>query len=249
MNVLILGGTTEASALARAVAHDHRFRAMLSLAGRTSSPAPQPIPIHIGGFGGIDGLVGFLRDQEIDALVDATHPFAAQMTSHALAAARATGTQLLAIHRPAWAPQQGDRWHPVPDMEHAAAALGTAARRVMLTVGQQDLAPFIAAPQHHYLIRSIDKPDTLPPYASVITARGPFAERDERSLLETHRIETLVTKNAGGTATRAKLDAARTLGIEVVIVSRPPLPEGLDHVPDAPAAHRWLEAQAALRGE
>lgn len=249
MHVLILGGTTEASELARAIAHDSRFRVTLSLAGRTNSPAPQPVPIHIGGFGGIDGLADYLRDQEIDALVDATHPFAAQMTRHALAAANATGTALLAIHRPAWVAQPGDRWHVVPGMPQAAAAIGPAARRVMLTIGQQELAPFLAAPHHHYLIRSIDRPTTLPPDAETITARGPFAEPDERHLLAAHRIEVLVTKNAGGSATRAKLDAARALGIEVVIVSRPALPDGLEHVPDAPSAQRWLEAHAARRGE
>ena len=249
MNVLILGGSTEASALVRAVARDRRFCVALSLAGRTLSPAPQPVPTRIGGFGGVDGLASYLRDHHVGALVDATHPFAAQMTRHALAAAGTTGTPLLAIHRPEWAPAAGDRWTPVASMAEAAAALGPRARRVMLTVGQQELAPFLAAPQHRYLIRSIDRPATLPPNATIITARGPFLERDERELLQLHGIEALVTKNAGGSATRAKLDAARALGVEVVIVSRPPWPAGLAHVPDAERAYRWLEAQAALRGE
>ncbi len=249
MRVLILGGTTEASELARALAADRRFRVTLSLAGRTRSPAPQPVPVRIGGFGGVDGLAAYLRDQSVDALIDATHPFAARITRNAAQAARATGIPTLAIHRPAWVQQPGDRWRPVPDMDRAAAALGPAPRRVLLTIGQQELAPFLAAPHHHYLIRSIDTPATIPPGARVITARGPFDEVDERHLLETNAIECLVTKNAGGRATRAKLDAARMLGVEVVIVSRPAWPDGLDHLSDAAAAQRWLETQAALRGE
>ena len=119
----------------------------------------------------------------------------------------------------------------------------------MLTVGQQEMTPFLAAPQHHYLIRSIERPATRPPQATVIIARGPFDERAERDLLETHRIEVLVTKNSGGEATRPKLDAARALGTEVVIVARPPMPEALHRVRDAAGAMRWLDTQAALRGE
>ena len=246
MNILILGGTTEASALARALA-DRSWNSTLSLAGRTRAPIPQPIPCRIGGFGGIEGLAAYLRDNRIDALVDATHPFAAQMTHHAAAAAARTGTPLLAIYRPAWTRPAGATWHEVPTIQEAADALGPAPRRVLLTIGQKDLSPFTAAPQHHYVLRSIDPPAAPPPGALVLTARGPYDEPAERALLQQHRIEIMVTKNAGGTATVAKLAAAAGLGIPVVIVSRPLLPPGLNTVPTAAEALTWLETQAETR--
>ena len=254
MRVLILGGTSEASALARALAGDARFQPMLSLAGRTRSPIPPPIPWRVGGFGGTDGLAAYLRAERIGALVDATHPFAAQMTRNAVAAGRLAGVPLLAICRPPWQPAPDDRWTTVPDMRAAAEALGRSPRRVFLTVGQQDLAPFAAMPWHWYLIRSVDPPDpaALPPRAEVIAARGPFAETAERRLLEQHGIDILVTKNSGGRATESKLIAARALGLPVVMVDRPePLP--ILSVPDAEAALDWLmrlhgATDAARRG-
>jgi precorrin-6A/cobalt-precorrin-6A reductase len=252
MRVLILGGTTEASELARMLAGDARFAATLSLAGRTRSPLAQPIPCRIGGFGGVDGLAAYLRAHRTDALIDATHPFAAQMSRHAAAAAGRAGTPLCVVLRPEWRKLPGDRWHVVPDMQAAASALGAAPQRVLLTVGQKDLAPFAAAPQHQYLIRSVDQPppSSLPPGAVVITARGPFAVADERRLMQENAIEALVTKNSGGDATRPKLDAARALDIPVVMVARPALPDDLAIVPTARAAMDWLEAHATtLRGE
>lgn len=239
MKILILGGTAEASDLARRVS-ELGWDATLSLAGRTRAPAPQPIPVRIGGFGGASGLAAHLRQQRIAALVDATHPFAARITENALEAARQTGTPSIAIVRPPWRRQDGDRWHPVPDMAAAADALGAAPRRVLLTIGQQELAPFIRAPQHEYLIRSVEPPESLPQNAKFIAARGPFAEADERALLLDHAIEVIVTKNSGGAATEAKLTAARTLGIEVVMVDRPALPAGLEAVRTVPAALGWL---------
>jgi precorrin-6A/cobalt-precorrin-6A reductase len=250
LRVLILGGTTEASALARAVAGDARFAATLSLAGRTRTPVLPPIPHRIGGFGGIDGLATLLREQAIDALVDATHPFAAQMTRHAVAAAAETGILLLRIARPAWQPEPGDRWLAAGNMAEAARLLGESPRRVFVTVGQQDLAPFAAAPWHRYLIRSVDPPAaaSLPPDAEVITARGPFVEADEIRLLRQHRIDILVSKNSGGAATAAKLAAARGLGIPVVMVARPVSP-ACETVADADAAFAWLARHAgAPRG-
>ena len=246
MNILILGGTTEASALARMLAQ-LPWHSTLSLAGRTREPVPQPIPCRVGGFGGAAGLAAHLREHQIDALIDATPPFAAQMTRNAADAAAQTGTPLLAIHRPGWTPRPGAAWHEVATMQDAADALGTEPRRVLLTVGQKDLAPFTAAPQHQYVIRSIDPPAAPPPGALVLTARGPFVEADERALLHRHRIEILVTKNAGGTATAAKLAAAADLGVPVVVVARPALPDGLVTVPTAADALRWLEAHAGTR--
>jgi precorrin-6A/cobalt-precorrin-6A reductase len=241
LKVLILGGTTEASALARALAGDLRFEATLSLAGRTRAPRTPPIPFRIGGFGGVDGLVQYLRDEHVDVLIDATHPFAAQMSRHAAEAARIAGVKLLAVCRPAWRDVPGDHWTPVPDMAAAVAALGLAPRRVFLTIGQKELAPFRDAPQHAYVIRSVDAPDAeaLPPDAEVITARGPFVEDEERRLLAEKKIDVIVTKNSGGTATEAKLAAARGLGIPVIMVERPARPE-VETVARAEDALDWL---------
>lgn len=242
MNLLILGGTTEASAIARALAHDTRFNATISLAGRTRHPAPQPLPCRVGGFGGAEGLAGHLTAHRIDAVIDATHPFAARMTRNAENAARLTGTRLLVVWRPPWRKQPADNWIDAPDMEAAAEALGPAPRRVLLTIGQKDLAAFAAAPWHHYVLRSVDPPapDALPPRAEVIAARGPFAEAAERDLLITRRIEILVTKNSGGGATEGKLAAARGLGLAVVMVARPPAPQA-ETVATADEALAWVE--------
>jgi precorrin-6A/cobalt-precorrin-6A reductase len=252
MRILLLGGTTEATELAQALAGDARVAAAISLAGRTRHPQPQPLPTRIGGFGGVEGLARHLRDQRIDVLIDATHPFAARMTANAAAAARDTGTPLLVVLRPPWQPVPGDRWTMVPDMAAAAACLGAAPRRVLLTVGQKDLLPFRAAPQHRYVLRSVDAPppEALPPDVRVIAARGPFAEADEHQLLIAHHIEVIVTKNSGGTATEAKLAAARKLGLPVVVVERPPAPP-VPTVATVAKVLEWLERRHAAvpRGE
>ena len=250
MKVLILGGTTEASAIAAGLAGDPAIQAVLSLAGRTRAPALPAVPTRRGGFGGVEGLVRYLRDEAVDVLVDATHPFAAQMSRHALAAAEQAGVRRLAVVRPAWQAQPGDTWTNVPDMQAAAAALGREPRRVFLTVGQGELAPFAAAPWHDYLIRSIEPPDPgdLPPRARCIAARGPFELEGERRLLRDEGVEVLVAKNAGGAATAAKLTAARELGLPVVMVARPPALPG-PAVADAAGALAWLRAQAASPAE
>ena len=252
MNLLILGGTSEASALGRALAEDGRFRATISLAGRTRNPAPQPLPARSGGFGGIDGLVGYIIEHCIDALIDATHPFAAQMSRHAEAAARQTATDILVIQRHAWQKQLSDRWIEVPDLPAAAQAIGPVARRVLLTIGQKDLEPFAAAPHHHYLLRSVDAPppESLPQRTEVITARGPFALADELELMRAQQIDVLVTKNSGGTATEAKLTAARMLHLPVIMVARP-APPTAETVATVPEALAWLARRHAAhqRGE
>lgn len=230
----------------RALAGDARYDAELSLAGRTKAPVLPHGAVRIGGFGGVEGLAAYLRAGGFTALINATHPFAARMAHNAVAGAALAGVPMLRVLRPAWVAQPGDDWRDVPDMEAAAIALGAAPRRVLLTIGQKDLAAFRAAPQHRYLIRSVDPPppETRPPQAEIITARGPFAEADEAALLRDHAIDLLVTKNAGGGATEAKLAAARSLGVPVVMVARPVSPSCAT-VTDIGAALDWLHAGTA----
>jgi precorrin-6A/cobalt-precorrin-6A reductase len=245
LKVLILGGTTEASALARKIAGDARLAPVLSLAGRTTNPQPQPIPVRVGGFGGIEGLVHFLRDEAIDAVVDATHPYADQMSTHAVAASRQTGVPLASLVRPDWKREAGDRWQVVADTEAAADALGAEPRRIFLSVGRQDLHVFARAPQHHYLARLIERPDqeALPPDLRLLQARGPFDRADEERLLRQERIDVLVSKNAGGAATYAKIEAARALGLPVVMIARPHKPAGVI-LAEVEACIAWLHGLA-----
>ncbi len=223
MRLLILGGTTEASALARRIAGRQDLDPILSLAGRTRSPVPPPIPFRIGGFGGIPGLKTYLIEGRIAAVVDATHPFAAQMSRNAAIACGELAIPLAMLTRPAWRKQAGDRWISVADMKAAVRALGERPRRIFLTVGALQLAAFAAAPHHHYLVRAIDHPHGMAalPSHKLILARGPFSVENEMALMEGERIEVLVTKNSGGAATEAKIVAARALGVEVVMVERP----------------------------
>lgn len=246
LRVLILGGTTEASALAVALEGDVRFDVTMSLAGRTKAPVLPRLPCRVGGFGGVAGLVAYLRHERVAALVDATHPFATQMTRHAIEAAGAAEVALLRLDRPAWVSQAGDRWTEVPDMAAAARMLGDVPRRVLLTIGQKDLAPFMAAPWHQYVLRSVDAPDRAPMGAKIITARGPFELVGELALLQRDRIEVLVTKNSGGTATAAKLAAARALGVEIIMMQRPPAPQ-VTVVDDAAQTMAWLVHQTSIR--
>ncbi|WP_084327536.1 cobalt-precorrin-6A reductase [Salinarimonas rosea] len=242
MTILLLGGTTEATGLAHLLAGRPDLPAILSLAGRTSAPRAAPLPTRIGGFGGVEGLVAHLRSEGIRAVVDATHPFAARMSRNAAEACRIAGVPLLALVRPEWTPGPGDRWTTVADMAGAVAALGEAPRRVFLTVGRLELAGFEAAPQHAYLVRTIDPiGEVALPNLVEIRHRPPFDDAAERALMETERIDVLVTKNSGAAATRPKLDAARTLGLPVIVVDRPPRPEGVQAVATPEQALEWLE--------
>jgi len=242
MRLLILGGTTEASALARHLAGRQDFAPILSMAGRTKNPIAPPIPYRIGGFGGVEGLKRYLAENRIDLVVDATHPFAEQMSANAVQACGETGIPLAVLTRPAWRPGPGDNWHFVPSMDAAARALGPAKRRVFLTVGGLQLAAFAAAPQHHYLVRTIETPEAIAslPDHRLILARGPFALEDEVALMRDARIEVLVTKNSGGSATEAKLEAARTLGIGVILVERPAVAD-VPAFEDVEALIGWIE--------
>jgi precorrin-6A/cobalt-precorrin-6A reductase len=248
MRVLILGGTTEASSLAHLLAADPRFETTLSLAGRTSSPRAQPVRTRTGGFGGADGLAAWLGQEAIEAVVDATHPYADQISSNAVAACAQLAIPLATIMRPAWRPESGDQWLTVASAEAAAEALGAEPRRVFLSLGRVELGAFASSPHHHYLARMIDAPEgiVLPPDIRVILDHGPYDEPAETALLMNEKIDVLVSKNSGGTATSAKITAARKLGIPVVMIARPDKPHG-HVVHDAETAVRWLEKQFAHR--
>lgn len=241
MRVLVLGGTTEASALAALLAGDARFDATLSLAGRTSNPRPQPLTTRIGGFGGIEGLAQWLRDEKADAVIDATHPYAAQMSANAVAACAQAGLPLGSIVRPPWQRLEDDSWRVVPTAEAAAAALGKTPLRVFLSLGRQDLHAFAASPQHRYVARTIEFPEqaALPPNLKILQGRGPFDRDSEARLLAKEEIDIVVSKNSGGTATYAKIEAARELDLPVIMIARPDKPTG--QVLDSPEeAVAWL---------
>ncbi len=199
----------------------------LSLAGRTEKPLAHPVPLRRGGFGGADGLADYLRAERIDLLVDATHPYADAISANAAQAAEAAGVKLLSLRRPPWPRVEGDRWIDVASVADAVRVLGETQRRVFLALGRNDLALFEAAPQHAYLVRSVDPvdPPLAVPQVAYITARGPFTEADDRALLEQHRIEIVVAKNSGGDATYGKIAAARALLLPVVMLQRPALPD------------------------
>lgn len=224
-NILLLGGTTEASALARLLAA-RGMTAMLSYAGRTENPRAQPIPTRIGGFGGVRGLATYLRDTRVTHLVDATHPFAATISANAVEAARIAGVTLSALTRPAWEPVAGDDWRPAPDIAAAVDALGGPPRRIMLALGRMHVEAFAARPQHHYLLRFVDAPDQPPalPRHTLVVDRGPFSVADDTRLLRDHAVDMVVCKNAGGSGAAAKLAAARRLGLPVLMIERPALP-------------------------
>ncbi|MCM8567417.1 cobalt-precorrin-6A reductase [Thauera linaloolentis] len=244
-DILLLGGTTEASALARALA-ERGMKARFSYAGRVDTPRPQPLPTRVGGFGGAEGLARYLADEGITHLVDATHPFAARMSANAVAAARMAGIPLLALTRPPWSAEAGDRWQDAPDIAAAVAALAGPPRRVMLALGRMHLADFAAQPQHHYLLRLVDPPSApvpLPDHHAVID-RGPFDVDGDTELLRRHRIDLVVCKNAGGEGARAKLVAARKLGLPVLMVQRPAQPARAE-AHDVDAALGWLQRTAA----
>jgi precorrin-6A/cobalt-precorrin-6A reductase len=223
MRVLVLGGTFEANKLAVLLADRSDIWSMLSFAGRTTAPRAPKIPCRIGGFGGADGLQAYLETKRIDVLVDATHPFAEQISRHAAIAAVGARIPLVVLSRPAWVAQPADHWIDAADMAAAAAALGREPKRVFLTIGRLQIETFAAAPQHFYLIRTIE-PFMLSaglPRHRVILGRGPFAVEAEDKLLREESIDVIVSKNSGGEAAFAKVRAARHLGLPVVMVARP----------------------------
>jgi precorrin-6A/cobalt-precorrin-6A reductase len=240
-HILILGGTTEARELALALGDRDVFTTM-SLAGRTQSPAAQPVPVRRGGFGGAEGLANYIRGHRVDVLIDATHPYARIISWNAVEAAKQTGVPILAVRRPPWTAVEGDDWVDVDDAHDAVRALGADPRRVFLTVGRQELEPFRGAPQHYYLVRSVDpvEPALEVPQAHYHLARGPFTETDDRALLLDHSIDAIVAKNSGGRATYSKIAAARSLRIPVLLFKRPPLPDS-PSVASVDHAIAWLD--------
>lgn len=241
--VLILGGTGEGMALATAFASLSDYQIISSLAGRVANPKLPPGAVRIGGFGGVDGLATYLRDNNIRAVIDATHPFARRMGWNAAAAASATQIPLLRFERPAWRPQAGDHWIEVDDWDEAVATLRPNARRVFLALGRQELAPFAALAEIAFVIRSVEAPnsDLVFADAEFVLARGPFNLADERSLLQSRGIDHLVCKNSGGGATDAKLQAARELGITVIMQRRPARPN-VPKVSNVEAAVDWVRS-------
>ncbi|MFI5972143.1 cobalt-precorrin-6A reductase [Streptomyces sp. NPDC051452] len=240
-HVLILGGTTEARRLAELLHGTPSITATSSLAGRVASPRLPPGETRVGGFGGAEGLAAWLRAHAVDAVVDATHPFAERISFNAARAAAATGIPLLALRRPGWMPVEGDRWLEAGSLEEAARLLPALGRRVFLTTGRMGLSAFADLDELSFLVRSVDAPEPPhPPRMTVLLDRGPFTLDAERELLRHHRVDVVVTKDSGGTATAPKLTAAREAGLPVVVVRRPPVPEGMAVVSGPRDALRWL---------
>ena len=241
MRVLVLGGTLEASKLADLLAGQSGISSILSFAGRTKAIRPPQIPYRIGGFGGVDGLNAYLEAERIDVLVDATHPFAGQISRHAAIAAARAKIPLVVLSRPAWVARPGDHWIDAADMAAAAAALGREPKRVFLTIGRLQIGAFAAAAQHFYLIRTIEPIAPSPglPRHRVILGRGPFVVAAEEKLLREESIDVVVSKNSGGEAAFAKLLAAQHLGLPVVMVARP-------HQASGPVLHDPAEVMALL---
>ncbi|WP_033283250.1 cobalt-precorrin-6A reductase [Streptomyces sp. NRRL F-525] len=232
-HILILGGTTEARELAAELTALPEVKVTTSLAGRVSRPGALAGDVRIGGFGGAEGLAAWLREHHVDAVVDATHPFAGTITANAARAGAAAGVPVVVLRRPGWQPAPGDQWHPVASLAEAADVLPGLGRRVLLTTGRLGLAAFAHLAQLHFVVRSVEPPEPpMPPDVEALLARGPFTVADEAALLREHRIDVVVTKDSGGAATAAKLTAAREAGVPVVVVRRPPVPDGVRAVPD-----------------
>jgi precorrin-6A/cobalt-precorrin-6A reductase len=234
--ILLLGGTSDASQLAKRLAGRTGLTVISSLAGRVSQPNLPAGIVRIGGFGGVDGLTRYLVEERIDLVIDATHPFAAKISGNAELASGAANIPLLAFERPPWKQQPHDRWISVPDVQSAARLTNRKHNRVFLSIGRLELSAFSACEDAWFLVRAIDRPgDALPANSKLMLQRGPFNLHDERQLLQNESINMVVTKNSGGPATYAKVEAARELQIPVVMIDRPrkhnlPTAERLDDI-------------------
>lgn len=248
MHVLILGGTTEGRRLAETLYADG-VRVTSSLAGRVASPKLPPGEVRVGGFGGADGMADWLREHQVDAVIDATHPFAGTISFHAARAAATSHVPLLALRRPGWSPVDGDDWHEVGSLEEAARAVPGLGRRAFLTTGRMGLGAFAGVADVWFLVRSVDAPEPpCPPRMEVLLDRGPFTLDGEREVLRVYGIDVLVTKDSGGAATAPKLTAAREAGLPVVIVRRPPAPDGVPVASTVGEAAAWVTGGGAPAG-
>ena len=258
--ILLLGGSSEAFTLAQTLEQHPKFQVISSLAGRTSLPRKPVGTYRTGGFGGLDGLITYIQTNAIEAIIDATHPFATKMSQTAHQAALTTNTPILHLWRPTWQKTPDDTWIEVGTMQEAATALQTKLSPAFLTIGRLELAPFLSRPDIDFLVRAIEPPkkseqkNQSPPQSqeqqgqeqdwptnfSFIYAKGPFNESQERELIEKHNIKTIITKNSGGPAAYAKLEVARELNLPVIMVNRPPKPNG-PTVATVDEAINWLE--------
>lgn len=246
-HVLLLGGTAEAAWLADELNRWPGLCVTTSLAGRVRSPALPPGQVRIGGFGGIEGLAEWLRAQQVRAVIDATHPFAATITANAAAATTRLRLPFAVLRRPGWQPGPGDDWHWVDSLDEAAARLPGLGRRALLTTGRGGLAAFAAVPGVWMLARTISPPDPPPSWCQVVLDRGPFTVPGELALLRRHRIDVLVTKDSGGEPTAAKLVAARRLGLPVLLVRRPPPPPSALVLATGAEVLSWLSEATGRR--
>jgi precorrin-6A/cobalt-precorrin-6A reductase len=250
LKILLLGGTSEASLLAKRLARVPGIAATLSLAGRTRHAAASPLPVRVGGFGGADGLAVYLKREGVDLVLDATHPFAAQISANAIDTCGTTGVPLLAVERPPWEKASGDRWSEHDNIEQAVAALPDAPANVFSALGRSSILALRAKPQHFYVIRVVDplEPPSELPHATVIAARGPFRTDDDVALFREHNIACILAKNSGGDAAYAKIEAARLLGLPVYMVRRPAIAKR-HVVPTADEAMSWIMQHYSPRAE
>ena len=240
--VLILGGTRDARLLALELVQEPSLDVQMSLAGRTADPLDQGVPTRIGGFGGAKGLAEYLTQNAIDLVIDATHPFASQMSQNAAQAHQASGVALLHVQRPPWSPQDDEIWWQVPDIEAAVHRLPAGARAFAAT-GRGSLDAFLARPEIFVLMRIIDPPDVpYPGNGAYVVARPPFDVPHEITALKEAQATHLVVKNAGGGPARTKLTAAAALGLPIVVVDRTPLPKGAPIATNVAEAARWVHA-------
>lgn len=247
--VLILGGTQEAVALASALAVQRPDVAFVtSLAGRTQAPTPVQGPVRSGGFGGVALMRDYIREEDFSTVIDATHPFATQISAHAAKACTDIGLPRLVLHRAPWRPSQGDRWIDVPDMPAAASLIPEYGHRVFLSTGPRAVAAFSEIRGAWFLVRMVDAPDAPLPLAcgDILLGRGPFDTAAERALMTDYRIDLLITRNSGGTGASAKLKAARVLELPVIMVARPKPPPG-PRVETVDAVVGWLADQPSRK--
>ncbi|MCX2724230.1 cobalt-precorrin-6A reductase [Roseibium salinum] len=239
-HILLLAGTQEARLLAKALADAFPERRLtVSFAGAVRDLPELDVPVRVGGFGGVAGLIDYAGRDKVSLIIDATHPFAARMSGNAVEAARALDLPLIRLERPQWTSEPGDRWHPVASTTEAAARLPAGAR-AFLAIGRKDIQLFCRRTDIFGLVRMIEPPSApLPEHWKLILKRPPLSAEEEIALFQTHRISHVVTKNSGGMSSYAKIDAARRLGLDVIMVERPVLAE-TETVPDIRAVIRAL---------